>query len=177
MMPFSVLRTWLGGLLGWFMLGLAAYALWEWADGVDPLPVPREVRDPQTGEVRIAIPSDRHLDRQGGWPYLALGIGCLAFSFGGMYPSRSCSQIQEAGRRGEPSAPGKNISTDPTVPGSTLRSLARTTVRLCSSLTAGAWTVRSGTNSSMFWVADTVSLSGIWRGWGVQRGQSTAITD
>jgi pimeloyl-ACP methyl ester carboxylesterase len=86
MMPFSVLRTWFGGLLAWVILGVAAYTLWEWADGVDPLPGAREVRDPQTGEVTIAIPPDQHLDRQGGWPYLTIGIGCLAFSFGGMFP-------------------------------------------------------------------------------------------
>jgi pimeloyl-ACP methyl ester carboxylesterase len=86
MMPFSVLRTWFGGLLGWVVLGVAVYTLWEWADGVDPLPGSREVLEPQTGEVTIANPPVQHLDKEGGWPYLAIGIGCLALSFGGMFP-------------------------------------------------------------------------------------------
>ena len=46
MMPFSVLRTWFGGLLSWIILGAAVYCLYEWADGVDPLPPHREARDP-----------------------------------------------------------------------------------------------------------------------------------
>ena len=55
MMPFSVLRTWFGGLLSWLVLGVAAYSLWEWADGVDPPPTPREVLDPQTREVKVVV--------------------------------------------------------------------------------------------------------------------------
>jgi pimeloyl-ACP methyl ester carboxylesterase len=86
MMPFSVLRTLFGGLLSWIVLGAAIYCLYEWADGVDPMPPAREVRDPQTGRVTVLREPVRNLDRQGGWPYLAAGLGLTALTFGGFLP-------------------------------------------------------------------------------------------
>jgi pimeloyl-ACP methyl ester carboxylesterase len=86
-MPFSVLRTWGLGLVGWAMLGIAAYCLWEWADGLDPAPVRVVLRDEATGEPqdlpnqRVQAQSDpAPRDRQGGWPYLATGLTLLVLS-------------------------------------------------------------------------------------------------
>ena len=95
MMPFSVLRTWFGGIFSWLILGAAIYALWEWADGVDPPAAARfeEPRPAETEAARAADPlpvdsrrNEEYRDRQGGWPWLASGIGLLALSFGGWLP-------------------------------------------------------------------------------------------
>ena len=88
MMPFSVLRVWALGFLGWGMLALGAYCLWEWADGIEPPVVRREVEDPTTGQTTIVRDraAEATRDRQGGWPYLAAGLGLLALSFGGGWP-------------------------------------------------------------------------------------------
>ena len=86
MMPFSVLRTCLGGVFSWVILGAAVYFLWEWADGIDPLTVIRHQRDPRTGEVVAIHQPQDNPDRQGGWPFLATGLGLLALSLGGSLP-------------------------------------------------------------------------------------------
>lgn len=106
MMPFSVLRTWLGGIFSWLILGAAIFALWEWADGVDPPAAVRRFDDkplddeplddePGSAESELARAADRlpddtrgeeDPDRLGGWPWLAAGLGLLALSFGGWLP-------------------------------------------------------------------------------------------
>jgi pimeloyl-ACP methyl ester carboxylesterase len=86
MLPLSVLRTWFGGLVNWVILCAAVYAVWEWADGIDPVPPPRDERDLRTNDVTRETSRLNNLDRQGGWPYLAAGIAGLAFSFGGGLP-------------------------------------------------------------------------------------------
>ena len=88
MMPFSVLRTWGLGLFGWMLLGLGAYCLWEWADGIDPPLARQEVRDPATGETIIVRDraDEQHRDKQGGWPYLVAAVALLGLSFGGGLP-------------------------------------------------------------------------------------------
>ncbi|HUE71949.1 MAG TPA: alpha/beta hydrolase [Pirellulaceae bacterium] len=86
MMPFSVLRIWLGGIFNWLVLAAAIYCLWEWFDGVDPPRPVREYRHPQTGEIVAAGEPGPSRDRQGGWPYLASGIGLLTIGLAGGWP-------------------------------------------------------------------------------------------
>lgn len=90
MMPFSVVRIWGLGLFSWLLLGVAAYLLYEYADGVSPPPADArvEVAD-RPGEPVAAVLDAREnapRDRQGGWPYLAGGLALLAVSFGGFLP-------------------------------------------------------------------------------------------
>jgi pimeloyl-ACP methyl ester carboxylesterase len=85
MMPFSVLRIWFTGLLGWVILGAAAYLLWEWADGIDPAPLVA-AHDARTGEIIVDAPPQQDRDRRGGWPYLAAGLGLIAISLIGWLP-------------------------------------------------------------------------------------------
>lgn len=88
MMPFSPLRTWGLGLLGWAIVAGGIYCLWEWADGTHLAIVERrEVRDPASGQVvreeqRVIATADNH----GGWPYLLGGLALLTVSFGGSWP-------------------------------------------------------------------------------------------
>jgi pimeloyl-ACP methyl ester carboxylesterase len=88
MMPFSPLRTWGLGLLGWAIVAGGIYCLWEWADGAHLAIVERrEVRDPASGQVvreeqRVIATADNH----GGWPYLLGGLALLTVSFGGSWP-------------------------------------------------------------------------------------------
>jgi pimeloyl-ACP methyl ester carboxylesterase len=99
MMPFSVLRAWTVGLLGWVVLAGGIYCLYEWADGVDSTPVrlsaverpaverqPAEA-DPAVDAVPVETGQQLARDRQGGWPYLAAAIGLIGISFLGWLPA------------------------------------------------------------------------------------------
>src|SRR5688500_6533304 len=88
MMPFSVLRMWGLGFLGWLLLGFAVYCLWEWADGVDPPAARRIERDADGQETTVVAENRNELgrDRQGGWPHLVAGLVLLGLSCGGGLP-------------------------------------------------------------------------------------------
>ena len=106
MTPLAPLRNLFLGLLGWLVLGVGIYFLWEWADGVDPperlrptviLPVERPSDRPTLAD-RTAIErnriasaqqnaaAERNRDRQGGWPYLVTGLVLVGTSLGGGLP-------------------------------------------------------------------------------------------
>jgi pimeloyl-ACP methyl ester carboxylesterase len=89
MMPFSVLRTWGTGLLGWALLVAAAYCFYEWRqrraprpviDDIDATIVERDTLD----QPRVSLVPNPNQDRA--WPWLAAALGLLAFSFGGFIP-------------------------------------------------------------------------------------------
>src|SRR5687767_11769464 len=80
MMPFSVLRTWGFGLLGWAVIAAAIYCLWEWSDGIDPVDNRQETVLASDGSRTVAAPRTDQIDNQGGWQYLASGLALLAFS-------------------------------------------------------------------------------------------------
>jgi pimeloyl-ACP methyl ester carboxylesterase len=91
MMPFSVLRVWGLGLLGWTLVGTGHYLSVLTYQQFQP---PRPVREPDivrtVGDealavpVRIAAPRD-HWQR---WALLAGATACLGTSFGGYWPVR-----------------------------------------------------------------------------------------
>jgi pimeloyl-ACP methyl ester carboxylesterase len=100
MMPFSVLRTWGLGLVGWITLGVGIYLIWEWTQQSETVVIPASIdsrpprspvgaADPASNDaadtastpvVRQPVSADRR------WPYLAWGIGLIAFSWMGYLP-------------------------------------------------------------------------------------------
>jgi pimeloyl-ACP methyl ester carboxylesterase len=92
MMPFSVLRIWIGGLFSWLVIGVAVYCLWEAAERMQ---TPREVRveerqdrQPNVGDQEEPLRADgrqREIKRPA-WPYLAAGLGLLGYSLIGFLP-------------------------------------------------------------------------------------------
>ena len=99
MMPFSVLRSWGLGLIGWITLGVGIYLIWQWASQPQAIAIPAsmdsrpmqpstESFDPSSkdvvnqdtsGAVRLVKPDPR-------WADLAWGIGLVTFSFFGYLP-------------------------------------------------------------------------------------------
>ncbi|HEV7279714.1 MAG TPA: alpha/beta hydrolase [Pirellulaceae bacterium] len=94
MMPTSVLRTFFLGILGWVVLGLGIYLIYEWADGVDeprgPVVLNAEVAgridDDPAREGAMVAPANAGDDRAGGWPALLGGIALILLSTVGPYP-------------------------------------------------------------------------------------------
>lgn len=94
MMPTSVLRTWLLGILSWAVLGLGIYLIYEWWDGVDgPLEtvvVRTKVADgidaDRDVERATVVPASEGDDRIGEWPALLGGIALILLSTVGPYP-------------------------------------------------------------------------------------------
>ena len=100
MMPFSVLRTWGLGLVGWVTLGVGIYLIWQWAKQPETVALPasldsrparssaaslepsstNEAVSTGTATTGRRVPNDHH------WPYLAWGIGLITFSFVGYLP-------------------------------------------------------------------------------------------
>jgi pimeloyl-ACP methyl ester carboxylesterase len=85
-MPTSVLRTWFLGILGWFVLGLGIYLIYEWADGVEPSRVPVVADVDADGEVEARVVERADADRIGGWPALLGGVALMLLSTVGPYP-------------------------------------------------------------------------------------------
>src|SRR5688572_29419076 len=85
MMPFSVLRIWLGGLFSWLVLGLAVYCLWEAWRRMDQRPLRSDLQELAASagedqerlarEVAIAEHREPAARRRAAWPYLACGLG------------------------------------------------------------------------------------------------------
>ncbi|HUQ68023.1 MAG TPA: alpha/beta hydrolase [Planctomycetaceae bacterium] len=91
MMPFGVLRLWFTGLLGWGLLGLGAYLLYEWSNGVTPPATAPLVEIGSENHPTTAIANQRPMvvvpvDSRGGLPYLIWGSGLVLFSLGGALP-------------------------------------------------------------------------------------------
>lgn len=70
MMPFSVLRTWGLGLIGWAILGIGIYCIYYWSQ--EPARDVAELRDEPAAAVET---------RDDRWPYLAAGVAIIAWSF------------------------------------------------------------------------------------------------
>ena len=94
MMPFAVLRTWILGPLGWIVLGLGIYLLYEWSDGVTP---PRSITiavdesrsldaDQTDNKTVVILTENDRVDNRGGIYYLAWGLGLTLVSIGGIVP-------------------------------------------------------------------------------------------
>jgi pimeloyl-ACP methyl ester carboxylesterase len=86
MMPTSVLRTWFLGILGWVVLGLGIYLIYEWADGTEPNRVPVAADVDADGEAETRVVERADADRIGGWPALLGGIALVLLSTVGPYP-------------------------------------------------------------------------------------------
>jgi pimeloyl-ACP methyl ester carboxylesterase len=87
MMPFSVLRTWFSGILGWAILLGGIYCIWKWSQerGFHPANA-RAISEVAPAEdlPERQAPVERKADDN--WPLLAAGIALLAFSGLGMFP-------------------------------------------------------------------------------------------
>lgn len=70
MMPFSVLRTWGLGLIGWAIIGIGIYCVYHWSQ--QPT---REIVELLDGRETAVNTRQEH------WPYLVAGITILAWSF------------------------------------------------------------------------------------------------
>jgi pimeloyl-ACP methyl ester carboxylesterase len=98
MMPFSVIRTWGLGILGWITLGIGIYLVWYWAQQreyagirtetkqLGPSVERAENRTTEAGNERSDSVFIRRVTSSARWPYLVWGIGFIAFSWVGYLP-------------------------------------------------------------------------------------------
>jgi pimeloyl-ACP methyl ester carboxylesterase len=93
MLPFSPLRIWGMGIISWVILGAGAYCIWAWADharyAADPVVTfAQPSNDRESNDIverRVPVEHWSHIGR--GWPLLAAGLGLLAWSLGGFFPT------------------------------------------------------------------------------------------
>lgn len=102
MMPFSILRTWFLGFLGWGIFGAGAYFLYEWSNGVT---APEQVAIDGNGRGEIGVDERGpravivQADRQGGTSYLWGGLALLLLATGGGWPVWRSLMSSTSGKR------------------------------------------------------------------------------